>query len=498
MYDTAVPLDLSYMNQASLPRHYESDEEEISESETWGQEHTFSPIDSFKLAGTLDFNMITDERSSVNLGESGIERPVVPRLLSPFPSTGKPSRPVSMDTVKRSSCATFVTDSYIFDNDDDMIIELPSPNSTTPLQSPLFLQPTVYVPSEPFTSPINSSSRSSSPSSFYSDNESDIFIAEQVTYVEPTAKPNLILISPVSEQSSPREDTIPQPSLGSFYSLDQAAKSQPLLGETSMNRGRSRYSARPMRGPFQMSLSGLETAGYALSPKDISEPASATAAEMAQSMSLRHRSMTFSRPQTSFAESGPFLGMRSRLQKDQSCRPPSAQSAATFSLFPSTHPFPFARDDHRSRSISYSHSAASSEYSLSSQTSQPVSRTPSPTPYYSNPFHRSRSGSIYSVSSVPAAHAPRPPLPYRGSLIKGSSSLSGYSASSLRSEIENSSAVDPQQRAETEFKSKSRRKKSLKQIRTSHSKAENSDSSTTKSFVDFMLRGKRKSTIKNF
>ncbi|KAL3495121.1 hypothetical protein BJX62DRAFT_233767 [Aspergillus germanicus] len=516
MYGTGLPLDVSYITQPALPRHYESDEEEISESETG---HAFSPVDSHKRSGTLDSIMSIESSNSAMLDPA--DRPAYPRLLSPFPSTGKRSRPVSMDTVKRSSTATFATDACtIFDHDDDMIIELPSPNSTTPLQSPLFLQPSVYVPSEPLTSPRNSF-RSSSSISLYSDDESDVFVAEQVTYVE-HAKPNLILISPTSEQSSPREGsaspvslnssvysnheaTRSQPLLsksslnahsasrdssdGSIYSNDEATKSQPLLSETNLDRGRSRHPTRPSRGKVQGSLSALDTMHqYGPRRLDICEPMSASAAEAPRSMSFRARSMSFSRPQTPVAERS------RRLQKEPPTpRPPSAQSLATFSLFPQGHAqsYGYARGDSRNRSTSCSHSAASSEYSLPS--SQPTSRTGSPSPYCSPVYNRSRSGSIYSVSSMSTTTGKRPSMPYRGSIIKGSGMLSGYSSSSLRAELDNGPM---EQLTEVqEPKSKTKRKKSLKQLKPL--KTESSESST-KSFVDFMLRGKRKSVIKNF
>ncbi|KAL4886136.1 hypothetical protein BJY04DRAFT_213671 [Aspergillus karnatakaensis] len=489
MYDTTLTLDVSYLN-TPFPRHYESDEEDISEPES----HS-SPFDTHRRSATLDSIMSTGESSNGDVTES-VDRPSYPRLLSPFPSTGKSSRPVSMDTVKRSSVATFGTDSCtIFDHDDDMIIELPSPDSTTPLPSPLFLQPTVYVPSEPFT-PFRNSFNSSSSASIYSDDESDVFVAEQVTYVEPLVKPNLILISPTSEgtSSSPREPASPSSSEGSVYSNHEATKSQPLLGETSMDRGRSRYPVRPTHTKMPGSLSALDTLNFAGPPRDIynAEPMSAPAVEAPQSMSFRARSMSFSRPQTPAAEN------RRRLRKEPPLRPPSAASTATFSLFPSAQSSNYQEEDFRSRSTSISHSAASSEYSLSS--SQPPSRTASPSPYCNPAYNRSRSGSLYSVSSMSTpTTTKRPPLPYRGSMIKGSGMLSGYSSSSLRAELDNGHEL-AEQAGESDamsVKSKKSRKKSLKHLKSS-SKSESSESSA-KSFVGFMLRGKRKSFInKNF
>ncbi|KAL4959809.1 uncharacterized protein BDV14DRAFT_212136 [Aspergillus stella-maris] len=492
MYEP-VALDLSYANQP-LPRHYESDEEDISESE----------YTSHSRSATLD---------SITTTTSDVDRPALPRLLSPF--TEKSSRPVSMDTVKRSSSATFVTEPCtIFDNDDDsMILELPSPDSTTPLQSPIFLQPAVYVPSEPLTSPRTSfhSLSSSSAASIYSDDDSDVCVAEQVTYVE-HAKPNLILISPTAtEQSvpSPRDLASPTSSSdGSVYSNDEASHSQPVFGETPMDRGRSRYYHNKSQG----SLSALDTLQKCTSRQPSAEPMSAPAVE-ARRLSFRARSMSFSRPQTPASASTD----RRRLQKEPPRRPPSAASTATFSLFPtqSQTQLPHGQagqdDDARARStsLSYSyslHSAASSTYSLSS--SQPPSRTASPNPYY-NPYNRSRSGSLYSISSTTTAPTgKRPPMPYRGSLVKsstfnvsGNGNGHGYSSSSLRAELGSANGSgngQPQNAIDDASKldSRTRRKKSMKQLKPSHGHSESK--SKAGGFVGFMLgqRSKRKSVIK--
>ncbi|KAL4794945.1 hypothetical protein BDV19DRAFT_399053 [Aspergillus venezuelensis] len=504
MYDS-VALDLSYANQP-LPRHYESEEEDISESE----------YTSHSRSATLDSITTTTTTSDV-------DRPALPRLLSPF--TENPSRPVSMDTVKRSSSATFVTEPCtIFDNDDDsMILELPSPDSTTPLESPIFLQPAVYVPSEPLTSPRTSfhSLSSSSAASFYSDDDSNVCVAEQVTYVE-HAKPNLILISPTAtEQSAPSPRDLASPtslSDGSVYSNDEASHSQPVLGDTPMDRGRSRYYHNKSQG----SLSALDTLQKCSSRQPSAEPMSAPAVE-ARRLSFRARSMSFSRPQTPASASTD----RRRLQKEPPRRPPSAASTATFSLFPtqSQTQLPHGQaqagqdDDARARSTSLScpyslHSAASSTYSLSS--SQPPSRTASPNPYY-NPYNRSRSGSLYSISSTTTAPTgKRPHMPYRGSLVKSSTfnvsgNGSGYSSSSLRAELGSANGSvneDPQlfhdprtsqaQSAideSSKLDSRTRRKKSMKQLKPSHGHSE----SKSKGFVGFMLgqRSKRKSVIKS-
>ncbi|KAL3431957.1 hypothetical protein BDV09DRAFT_206276 [Aspergillus tetrazonus] len=510
MYDP-VALDLSYVNR-TLPRHYDSDEEDISESEGHA-----SPLDAHKRSATLDSILsVSDggheqeqnDEQDQHTPESGAGRPAFSRLLS-LPTDRKTSRPGSIDTVKRSSSATFVTEPCtIFDHDDDddeMIIELPSPDSTTPLQSPILLQPSVYVPSEPLTSPRNSFNSASSTSA-YSDDESDIFVAEQVTYVE-HAKPNLILISPTescpSSSFSPRDGNLPSPSSsissGSVYSNDEASRSQPVLGEPWPHRGRDRspYPSRPLHTKTPGSLSALDTLKICGPRQAVNEPMSASTVEAPRPLSFRARSMSFSRPQT------PAADARRRLQKELSRRPPSAQSTATFSLFPAqsqsqsrtSTPIPTHGNGHED-------SCASSTYSLPLSSSQPPSRNASPSPYScgSPAYNRSRSGSLYSVSSMSAAHSQatgkRPPLPYRGSIsmVKSRSStmpMGGYSSSSLRAEL---NPQPEEQKASSKSKSKTHSsKKGLKQSKDKESETP----SSAKSFVGFMLRGKRKSVIKN-
>ncbi|KAL4977158.1 hypothetical protein BDW66DRAFT_150471 [Aspergillus desertorum] len=508
MYDP-VALDLSYAKQ-SLPRHYDSDEEDISESEGHA-----SPLDAHKRSATLDSIMSVSDggHEHEQPAEPGAaDRPAFPRLLS-LPANTKTSRPGSIDTVKRSSSATFVTEPCtIFDHDDDddeMIIELPSPSSTTPLQSPLLLQPSVYVPSEPLTSQRNSFNSSSS-ASVYSDDDSDVFVAEQVTYVE-HAKPSLILIS--STESSPtsyfppRDAGLPSPqasaSSGSVYSNDEATKALPLLGETCMPRGRGRslYPTRALHTKAPGSLSALDTLKNC-GPRHIgNEPMSAPPVEAPRPLSFRARSMSFSRPQTPVSEA------RRRLHKEPPRRPPSAQSTATFSLFPTQSQTPNPIPAHGS---GYEHSCASSTYSLPLSSSQPPSRTASPGPYSSGSpaYNRSRSGSLYSVCSTSAAHTQafgkRPPLPYRGSgsipMVKSRSStmpMGGYSSSSLRAELNpqpEDQKASSKSKGSRETRSGSGSKKSLKQPKDKESEA----SSSAKSLVGFMLRGKRKSVIKNW
>ncbi|KAK1144426.1 hypothetical protein N8T08_005579 [Aspergillus melleus] len=506
MYEPANSLQLPYIKQQHLPRRYESDEEDISEPELGGQENAFSPVESFKAR---DSDASADELSNADPAESNMAC-----LLSPLSTTtDKASRPVSMDTVKRSSSTTFVADSYIFDHDDDMIIELPSPDSTSPLHSPVFLQPNVYVPPE---SPA--SSRRSSSSSIYSeDDNTDLLVAEQVTYVEPCAKPNIILISP-TESSHSSENSVPpalksaplQPSHSSsssskpfgdgesVYSLKSAASSQPFLSSFSREGGAAQYQgeARSRKSGLRLNTTDLEGPSYELPTPQLTQ-----SPEPSSTLSLRARSMTFSRPKTAVSERAPSFKptTRSRAPTESLRRPPSIQSirSANLPFFHGRHHSTFpAPDNFSARPISCSQSAASSEYSMSPQNSRPPSRTPSPASnYYSGPnFTRHRSSSSYSVSSVPGSHSSRNPLPIRNSLMKSSTSSSMYSSSSLRSEVDSLRSLDPNDVAETDGKrGKLQRKKSLRLFKEPKV---DSPEQTTKSFMGF-LRAKRKSTLKS-
>ncbi|GAB1202375.1 hypothetical protein APSETT445_000988 [Aspergillus pseudonomiae] len=487
MYDTAGPIRLDYINQQHLPRRYESDEEDISESEMGGHDHAFSPVEAY-------------EPSNSDINESEIERPGFPRLLPTYSSSGKTSRPVSMDTIKRSSATTFVADSYIFEHDDDVIIELPSPDATSPLQSPIFLPPSVYVPSESPVSTRPQSLASVSSASVYSDDEdSGLLVAEQVKIVEPIAKPNLILISPVSEHPpSPLEDSTPTPNTtkdhsndsGSqgLYSHRRAAASQPLLWNKWDQTPTKKEALK--RGSMLLTTRDLEQLPMVASGPIVSSPLEVH--ELPSPMTLPMHGMTFPRPATAVSEKA-SSEMHSRRPTDILRRPPSIKSLSSASLpFFHGRQAPTRADaDSRTRSMSYTHSSAKSVHGFPLQSSCPPSRPASPSPYYSSPsFTRERSGSTYSTSSYSRA-----PTPLRQPLKKTSTSSSIYSSSSLRSEVESVRSLDPRDVAETDFQQKVKRKKSLRRIR--QSTVESFDPSGKKSFMGFMFGSKRKSTIKS-
>ncbi|RHZ57252.1 uncharacterized protein CDV56_108383 [Aspergillus thermomutatus] len=508
MYQPADSLSLDYTNQQLLPRRYESEEEEISESEHGGHDNAFSPVDD--TTGTFS-DMSTEELSHVGV-EPEPENRQVARLLASYPSRGRKSRPVSIDTMKRSSNATFAADSIVFDDDDDdVIIELPSPDQISPLQSPIFLQPSVYIPPGSPGSSAARSMRSPSPTSVFSEEETDVLVAEQVTYVGPISKPNLIQISPEQSYFPPvasadeKQDTSCKHSSSNaskdasegIYSLRQAAKSQPLLIKGESERTNEKQLKRNSLAAAGRSSASVRELKRIEPPKSSATMQSLSEVpEIPQPLSPRSRSRTFSGTRATPAEKLPSLytAVRSRLPAESLRRPPSLRSLSSASVLFShaRHASTSAGLGARTPSTSVSHTRVSSEQSSPLQTC----RTPSPilqssAPYYSSPtFSRDRSGSVYSNSSAPTPTSYRPPHLVRNSTMH--SFNSSYS-SSLRSEVESVHSVDAHEPVNQAAKSSVSRKKSLK--RSKFSKQEGKEQSTAKSIMGFMLRGRRKSTI---
>ena len=156
MYEPTPSLGLHRLSRQSLQKRYESDEEDVSESDAGGHDFVPSLVGS-QRAGTFDSDLSADEASQMDPDSDHEEHLLAPGSLS----AAKQQRPVSMDTLKRNSDATFGDNTYVFDPEDDLVLELPSPDSTPALASSLFLKPSIYVP--PTSTPdIKSCSRSRS------------------------------------------------------------------------------------------------------------------------------------------------------------------------------------------------------------------------------------------------------------------------------------------------------------------------------------------------
>ncbi|KAJ5191916.1 uncharacterized protein N7498_010901 [Penicillium cinerascens] len=187
MYETTTSLGLHRLSRQNLQKRYESDEEDVSESEAGAQDFVPSLVGS-QRAGTFDSDLSADENSHADPDSDREEH-----LLAPYPPAKRP-RPVSMDTIKRNSDANFADDAYVFDPEEDMVLELPSPD-TPPMASTLYLQPTIYVrPNSPQANP-NPRSRSPSPSSIFSMETAEIQTAKKVSMMEPPTRPTLVFIN---------------------------------------------------------------------------------------------------------------------------------------------------------------------------------------------------------------------------------------------------------------------------------------------------------------
>ncbi|RJE23239.1 hypothetical protein PHISCL_04443 [Aspergillus sclerotialis] len=428
MYHPETPLR---MNQQLLHR-YESEEEDISESEPGqdhdhDQRHDFSPIVSQPAAESLDSDLSADDRSTI---DSDGEEDNNPHLLSPYAGS-KASRPVSMDTVKRNSGATFVGNTFFLDHDDDMLLELPPDDS--PRHSSMFLEPTVYVPDSPLPNQPPSPS-----ASILSEEQADLLVAEKVTYMEPHTRPNLIIISPFARSCSQNETpSRPQSESSSSPEIQMKKRayrnSSVIGGEVDIPWPDSKESHFNKSNLYPINTQTSAQSDLELSPKSTPPviPSATTAPEVTAlpPISTRPRPISFSRPLTANPDKS---SIRSRIVPDLPRRPPSmrSMSSASFSYTntnPSAPASPYQSEDSASY-ISTSHSVHRPQKSKSGSLSG-LSRTSSPVPYYSSPtFYRDRTGSSYSSSSM-LGH--RSPHLFRNQAVKHSATSSISTASVL-------------------------------------------------------------------
>lgn len=197
---TGSSFDLDGLNkQQLLQQRYDSEEEEVSECEV-GQDNSFSPVD-FQRCDSADVS--TDELSTLDSEASDFSHLLAVNLEDQPQQPSTPdckgsSRPVSTMTIKQNDEETgFRPGSCIYRQEsDEMILELPTPDISPHLRSSTYLQPGDYEDSLRSTSPA--------PSCLSDDDSDDVCVAEQVTYMEPSARPNLIQISPTTSEASSR------------------------------------------------------------------------------------------------------------------------------------------------------------------------------------------------------------------------------------------------------------------------------------------------------
>ncbi|CAG7919298.1 unnamed protein product [Penicillium olsonii] len=396
MYEPAT-LTLHRLSRHSLQDRYESDEETVSESDAGAQDLLSSPVESQRE--TFDSDISTDDASHMGHDSDRDER-----LLSP--PAAKRARPISTDTIKRNGNTVFGEDAYVLSPEEDMVLELPSPDSPIQLASSLFLQPSIYAAPKP--RPVKTRSRSPSPSSVFSVEEADIQVAQKVTFMEPRTRPTVVLINALGSRS-------------------KSSKSRP--------SPRSRDSSRPrpaMRSDSRQSLRPDSMLKARVPLQEITNPPSnedlsptATISRVTDIPPVPYlptpRTIPAGprphRPRTSSSEIAmpPPLNVRTR-RLTETRPPPSMRtpSSASISSRPTT---PFSPEE--SLSTIYDHESLPS-----------LTRTCSPVSIASSPAKRSTS--TYSVSNILSHRSPL--MPRR--MTRQHSSSSVVSLSSLRSEFD--------------------------------------------------------------
>ncbi|KAJ5919645.1 hypothetical protein N7454_009480 [Penicillium verhagenii] len=457
MYEPTTSLNLHRLSRQSLQKRYESDEEDVSESDA-GPDLVPSLVGSNR-AGTIDSDLSADENSHTDPDSDREEH-----LLAPFPVAKRP-RPVSMDTVKRSSDATFGENTRVFDLEDDMVLEIPLPESPPDIDPNLYLQPAIYV--SPDTPPTNSRrSRSSSPSSIFSVENAEIQIAKKITLMEPPTRPTLVFINALGSRSKTsrarpshsrtrgnarnRESRIFDGMLEGNLQvprLTDVKSTSPRLSEGhSTDREDSTHTTPDLSTLPRDSFSTLQSASATISSvSDIP-----VLPYFPPSPRQRPVSTLRQRPRTSGAEkSFPTLAaLRSpRRPTEPGLRPPSlrsnsgsgsSNSSPSFSSRPASPAF---RDDPRSYFVPdhhHHHHHHSEAASLYSRAPSPASTCSSPPTQQQQYTHSSKRG-----PPTPLPLTPSNPniIPHRSPMMrrmtrKHSAASSIHSISSLRSEMD--------------------------------------------------------------
>ncbi|KAJ5381915.1 uncharacterized protein N7496_004343 [Penicillium cataractarum] len=441
MYEPTTALSLHRLSRQSLQKRYESDEEDVSESDAGG--HDFiPPLTGSQRAGTFDSDISADENSHDDPDSDREEQ-----LLAPYRGA-KRQRPVSMDTVKRNSDVSFVEDAYVFDPEEDLVLELPSPDSPAPLASSLFLQPTIYVsPNTPPTT-TNVRSRSSSPSSIFSVENAEIQIAKKITMMEPPARPTLVFINSLGSRSKNSRSRLNR----------SRTRGNPRDRESRIFDGRFENGLEvPRLTEIKTSSNDTENSESSSDESTCTTPAmpitdddtprplqSATINRVSEipvvpflppSPRIRPQSMYRPRPRTSGAEKS-FPAMpnaRPRRPTEPGRRPASIRSNSNSSVpsFASRPASPFPSD------LGYIPDHYSEAGSLLSRTCSPVSYASSPPPTHqpptqSQPPKRGHTSSKHSVSNILSQRSPM----MRRMTRKHSETSSIHSMSSLRSEMD--------------------------------------------------------------
>ncbi|KAI2793545.1 hypothetical protein POX_a00125 [Penicillium oxalicum] len=421
---TATAMSLHRLSRQSLQSRYESEEEEVSESDTGANDFTPSLTSSPQRASHFDSDASADEAGHEDLD-------LTPReMFPPLGCGAKRQRPVSLDTVKRNSVPSFSEHAYIFDPEKSVILGLPSSdNQEDLLDTSLYLQPTVYVAPDVSPRAKNVRSRSASPASIFSIDYAEIQTAKKITLTEPTARPSLVFINSLGPRikharsrtrktSRDRESRILDGKL-----LDNAPDPSGSTGIKPSSISPITESIEPaspkdVASPFMSNLSRVE---QTRSDNDQTPPPSQSAT--IQSVSeiptipilplsphMRSQSMHRLRPRTAGDDScsSPIPSPRSRRPTEPGLRPPSIRSNSNSSVpsFGSRPASPFFSDLNYIRDHSFSDAG-----SIISRTCSPLScaSSPPPPPFYQLPTQPSKRGHTGSKSSVSSLFAQRSP-----------------------------------------------------------------------------------------
>ena len=470
--------DFDCLNKQQLLQRYDSEEEDVSECEV-GQDNSFSPVD-FQRCDSADVS--TDELSTVDSEGSDFSH-----LLAYHhqPSDCRGSRPVSTMTIKQQNSEdNFRPGSCIYQQDDEMILELPTPETmiSPHLRSSTYLQPGDYD---------EDSLRSLSPASCLSDDDSDVCVAEQVTYMEPTARPSLIQISPTTSEASSRFCTDSSTNLAEHEEEEeqqqqqQQQQQQPEKTSSSFSSPTSTFRRRSVE-LFRRATSSKRTPiddSNDNEEKEEEQGPSATINCLSEvplvpcPMSPRSQSVSLlARPQTAGSEqspSGPPAAMQTRFPNRSIRRPPSLMSVNNFH-------FPFwparAASPRVVEGTQPHHHVRSNSYSPC--VDQSLSLMASPVPLSRNP----------SISGTGSGS-----MPTRNPTVKHTAAASvGSCSTTCWSDVDGQATIATPETEKTEHTtgsgSGSGRKKSLR-----HGKPDGEKSG--KSFLGLRL-GKRKSVVR--
>ncbi|KGO68911.1 hypothetical protein PITC_077400 [Penicillium italicum] len=411
MFGPTPSLSLHRWSRHSLQDRYESDEEAVSESDTGAQDLLSSPVGS--RTGIFDSDLSADENSQ----DSDQDVHVL------APPTVKRARPVSTATIKRNSDTTFDEDTYVFDPEEQLILELP-PSDSPELAPTTFLQPSVYVWPKPLQ-PASSRSRSTSPSSVFSIEEAEIQVAKEVTIMEPGSRPTVIFINAL--RSRPKASK-PRPSHP--RSRESSRSRSVLLRADSRRLTMQRLSDQATKSPRGSEKRSTMKQAPKTAPIPPPTPAQEGDTQLAPSATINRvseipylpeppRTLPTQEYRTRPRISGPEKPRPPPLSLRPSLRSVSSISTPAYTSRPST---PFS--DEYGRMNNYTDAPPSHLTRACSPASIPSA---SPPPYLSS----KRSPSTYSVSNILTS---RSPLRMRHMTRKHSAS-SVHSLSSLRSEV---------------------------------------------------------------